>query len=24
VRQAEPGDCPQCGLPLTAVRSRWV
>jgi Cu+-exporting ATPase len=24
VRQAEPGDCPQCGMPLTAVRSKWV
>jgi Cu+-exporting ATPase len=24
VRQAEPGECPQCGMPLAAARSKWV
>jgi YHS domain-containing protein len=24
VRQAEPGECPQCGTPLVAVRTKWV
>ena len=24
VRQAEPGTCPQCGMPLEAVRPKWV
>jgi Cu+-exporting ATPase len=24
VRQVEPGSCPQCGMPLEAVRPKWV
>jgi YHS domain-containing protein len=24
IRQAEPGNCPRCDLPLEAVRPRWV
>jgi Cu+-exporting ATPase len=24
VRQAEPGECPQCNMPLAAARSKWV
>ncbi|MEJ2071601.1 MAG: YHS domain-containing protein [Syntrophobacterales bacterium] len=24
VRQAEPGECPQCGMPLAAVRTKWI
>jgi YHS domain-containing protein/ribosomal protein S27AE len=24
VRQTEPGECPQCGMPLAAVRTKWI
>jgi YHS domain-containing protein len=24
VRQGEPGTCPQCGLPVAAVRGKWI
>jgi YHS domain-containing protein/ribosomal protein S27AE len=24
VRQAEPGECPHCGMPLAVARSKWV